>query len=271
MKRFPRIPKSPDCGKVTRLIWKSPDFYVRPIDNSTEFVHRLGFLIPDRVREKQLASFMMLFSAQTIDICKELETAYRTATYKGMTVARLIDGALRSVLTEAMTEIFMKAKKSNDPFAKFMEGGREEFAAAARPRRLPQGEFRNQRAIRLAGLYEDLFPKVKQIHSWVVTNKDQSNEKELRKGLEEHFSWPWVAHITRGEALQNLPEIPGYSLTTETLGGLQWTVRQLTVGAIHRIEHQRRQLPSLNATTILEEYIPLGRKLLMKARTSKRR
>jgi hypothetical protein len=271
MKHFPRIPKAPDCGEVTRRIWKSPDFYVRPLDNSTEFVHRLSFLIPDRVRKKQLASFMMLFSAQTIDIKSELEAAYSRATYKGMSVPHLIDSALRSVLTEAMAQIFIKAKDSKDPNAKYMEGGREEFTKAARPRRPPKTEFRKQRAIRLARLYETLFPKVKEIRSWVAANKDHSNEKELRKGIEEHFSWPWVIDITRGEALQNLPEIPGYSRTTDTLGGLQWTVRQLTVGVIHRIDHQRRQLPSLNATTILEEYIPLGRKLLMKARTSKRR
>jgi hypothetical protein len=271
IKRFPRIPKSFDCGKVTRLVWQTPEFEVRQTDNSTEFVHRLGFLVPERVRTKQVATFTMLFSTQTIDIKSELEGAYARASYKGIPVARLVDTALRSVLTEALSEIFMKAKKSKDPHAKYMKGGRKTFAKAARPRRLPKTEFRNQRAIRLARLYERLVPQVKQIYSWVAALDDRTNESELREKLEERFSWPWIAHVTRGEALQNLPEIPGYSRTTDTLGGLEWTVRQLTVGVICCIEHRRRALPSLNATTILEEYIPLGRKLLKKSRASKRR
>jgi len=271
IKRFPRIPKSPDCGKVTRLVWQTPEFEVRQPDNSTEFVHRLGFLVPERVRTKQVATFTMLFSTQTIDIKSELEGAYARASYKGIPVARLVDRALRSVLTEALSEIFMKAKKSKDPHAKYMKGGRKTFAKAARPRRRPHTESRNQRAIQLARLYEALSPKVKQIHSWVVANVDQSNEQKLRDDLEKRVSWPWVADIVRGEALQNLPEIPGYSRTTDTLGGLEWTDRQLTVGVIWCIQHRRRALPSLNATTILEEYIPLGRKLLKKSRASKRR
>jgi len=152
-----------------------------------------------------------------------------------------------------------------------MKGGRKTFAKAARPRRRPHTESRNQRAIQLARLYEALSPKVKQIHSWVVANVDQSNEQKLRDDLEKRVSWPWVADIVRGEALQNLPEIPGYSRTTDTLGGLEWTVRQLTVGIIKCIDNERQEYPSLSPNTILEHYIPLGRKLLGMARTQKHR
>jgi hypothetical protein len=99
---------------------------------------------------------------------------------------------------------------------------------------------------------------------------DHKNDHDrLRINVEEKFPKPWIAHITRGEALQNLPEIPAHD-TRQTLNKLNCTPRQLAVGIVWAIENERGEQPSLNATTILEEYIPLGRKLQEKKRAQKR-
>jgi hypothetical protein len=262
-RRFPRIPKSADVGKTARRAWKSPRFFVRPLKNVTEFVHQLPFNIPDRIRKKQLAIFMALFTTQTVDVGQELEAAYKKATYKGIPVRRLIRRALRKVFNDAIMVIFSKAKKSGDKYAKDLKGGRKSFAKAARPRRTPDTKFRNRRAMRLASLYEKISPSARQIRIFVQEHRGQQSEEDLRRLVEERFRSSWVRHITQGQALAHLPEIPGYERTA-TLGNLRWTARQLTVGIIWCIENKNKVQPQLSANTILEDYLPLGRQLLEK-------
>ena len=270
IKRFPTIPNAVSSGELTRRIWQSPKFFVQKPDNATAFVHQLPFRIPEKIRRRQVASFTMLFSSQAVDIKKEIEEAYGRAKYRGTPVARLIDGALRAVLTEAMAEIFIKAKKSDDPYAKYMEGGRDSFATAARPRRVPNRDLREKRAIRLARLYHKVLPTAAEILKFVKQYDHHKNDHDrFRTDLENKFPIPWITYITRGKALQHLPEIPGHE-ASQTLSNLYCTRRQLAVGIVWAIEDERGEQPSLNATTILEEYIPSGRKLLGKSRSPKR-
>jgi hypothetical protein len=272
-RRFPRITTAISSGKVTNVIWRSPVISIREMDKSTEFVHRLPFLIPQQIRREQIGTFTMLFSSQKVDMADELEKAYRNAKYKGTPVHRLIDRALRSVLNKAMAEIFMKAKNSDDPFAKYMKGDRKAFAKAARPQRLPQKKRMEKRAIRLARLYKTLSPTVVKIRRYIEEFKSKpeniGNESKLLGDLKEAFPEPWIVLVVSGVALQNLPEIPGYGKSAETLIGLDWTVRQLAVGIVKCIEDKHKEQPFLNANTIMEDYLPLGRKLLKGRRSGK--
>jgi hypothetical protein len=272
-RRFTRITTAVDSGRVTSMIWRSPEFSVGEIDKSTVFVHRLPFLIPEKIRRKQIGTYTMLFSSQQVDMADELEKAYPNTKYRGIPVGRLIDRALRSVLNKAMAEIFMKAKNSNDPYAKYMKGDRKVFAKAARPQRLPQKKRMEKRAIRLARQYETLSPTIvkirRSIQEFSSKPENGGNEEKLIEDLKRWFSEPWIPLVVSGVALQNLPEIPGYGKNAETLIGLDWTARQLTVGIIKCIEDKRKEQPSLNANTIMEDYLPLGRKLLKERRSGK--
>jgi hypothetical protein len=269
--RLPRIPTAKLAGKVTRDIWQSPEFSVRPIDGTTEFVNTLPFLIPEKVRELEPATFKMLFSSQRVDMKQHLEAAYSVAKYKGKPVCQLIPNALRKVIEVAMTEIFMKAKKSPDPYAKYLKGGRKAFAEEARARRVPQEALRNERAKRLARRSEKLTGPVIELREFVKAYPNRTNEAKLKLAVEKKFPTRWAKLVTRGKALQNLPAIAGYVRRAETLGALDWTARQLRIGIITCEESGVR--PKLGADTILGIYIPLGRKLLglSKSRPPKQR
>lgn len=269
--RFPRLINASISGELTRQIWRTLKFSVREPDNATEFVHRLPLRIPEGIRGRQSAAFHTLFSFQAVDIKKEIEEAYGRATYKGIPVGRLINGALRKVLTVAMAEIFSKARKSDNPYARYLKGGRKAFARAARPRRAPQAKLRRVRAIRLARLYDDkVLPRAREILDFLKQyGPKNKNEDELRRDLEEKFLKRWIAPITRGEALQHLPEIPGHE-ARQTLSNLDCTPRQLAVGIVWSIENRRGERPSLSAITILETYLPLGRKLSENNRSTRR-
>jgi hypothetical protein len=272
-RRFPRIPTASDSGELTRLIWQIPAFSVQEIDNGTEFVHRLPFLIAEKIRRKRVGIFTMFFRSQDVNVGEELERAYRKTKYKGTAVNQLIDRALRSVLNEAMAEIFMKAKHSTDLHARYMLGGKEAFAKAARPRRLPDKNRKEQRAIRIARQYEKLFPMVVRIKLSINTYLEKGsgikNEEKLCAYLKERFPQPWATFVISGAVLQMLPEIPGHQKSVDTLIGMAWTVRQLTVGIIKCLEDERKEGPFLSANTIMEDYLPLGRKLLKKLRSAR--
>lgn len=260
-KRYPRIPSAESSGELARRIWRSPKFVVRERHGVTEFVHQLPFFIPDKIRRTQIGTFNMLFASQAIDMKKEIENAYRKARYRGRPVGPEIDSALRSVFTEAMAKIFMMAKKADHPYARLMKGGRKKFAEAARPRRVADKEKRERRATRLARLYQKVLPTAAEILEF-MKRCDYKNEYERCKtDLEKKFPRPWINYVTRGRALQNLPEIPGHD-ASQALSNLRCTRRQLAVGIVWAIEDKRGEQPSLSANTILEDYIPLGAKLL---------
>jgi hypothetical protein len=206
----------------------------------------------------------MLFESQAVGLRDQLENAYASARYKGKPVSELIPSAFRKVVEVAMSNVFMNAKKSADPYAKYLKGGRKAFAREARARRLPQEKLRDERAKRLAFRSEALTGPVIQLQKFVKSYPNRINEAELKLAVEKTFPKRWAKLVTRGEALQNLPEIPGYGRKTETLGGLDWTPLQLRIGIITCEESTVR--PLLHANAILETYIPRGRKLLGKAR-----
>ena len=66
--------------------------------------------------------------------------------------------------------------------------------------------------------------------------------------------------MTKGSALSNLPDIPAHSREA-TLSSLAWTPRQLTVGIIWCEEQERDPSFSIQPNTLLNEYIPRGKKL----------
>lgn len=267
IRRFPRLPNAFDSGKTTRRIWKTPVFEFRPVGNETEFVYRLPFLIPERIREKHIPTFVMLFESQSIDLKAEVESAYPKTKYRGKSVAKLIGGSLRAVVNTAIAEVFMKAKQSKDPNAKYMEGTQEEFLKASRPVRKPDIRRKKQRAIRLARLDLQVRPVVAKIRRLVrgYQKDGEQDDSKCRTRLEKDFSHKWVELVTQGAALQNMPDMGGsYSRSTDSLIDLDWTERQLRIGMIKCLEDQGKNEPKLSANTILEDYLPLGKQLLKK-------
>lgn len=269
-RRFPRIPTSKAVGEATRRVWQPGKFFVREnkAKGVTDFVYRLPFLIPQQFRKSAPAIFKMLFASQKIDVKSELEKTYPTTKYKGTNISKLIDRALYGLFSKMMGAIFIRAKKSGDPFAKYLKGGRKTFVSEARPRRISDEVNRNRRAMRLARRYKILHPQVLKLREFIKTHPDRNNEAALRSAIEKKFTARWIVHVTKGNALQNLPDVPGYGRSTDTLGKLkEWTARQLAVGIICCEESETT--PRLNATTIMEDYIPLGNRLLRRSRRKK--
>jgi hypothetical protein len=262
IRRFARIPQAGDVGKMNRDIWRSPEFSFRPIKAATEFVHTLPFLIPERIQKLQPAIFTMLFSSQAIDLEQEIMKAYERAEYCDRPVQKLIPGALHAVLQEAIFEIFKKSKKSRDPYAIYLKGGRKSYSEQARPRRRPNKSFRDERAERLASRYNILFPKVAEFRGFIQSYKNKQDESDLKKAVEKRFTQRWVPHVTQGQALQLLPNMPRDEQATTTLGGLDWTNRELTAAILECEEKEKNIRPALRAGTILKYYVPRGRKKL---------
>jgi hypothetical protein len=186
----------------------------------------------------------------------------------------LIPSALHAVFQVAIFDIFKKGKKSTDEYAIYLKGGRKSYSEQARPRRRPDNSFRDERAKRIARRYEFLFPRVAKIRKFIERNRNVLYETDLHTAVEKEFPTPWIRHVTQGAALQELPNVPrhehknlGTTLDSQneahdapSLASLDWTVRQLTA-AIITCEETKIQT-RLRASTILDNYLPRGRKLL---------
>jgi hypothetical protein len=267
--RFPRIPTAKEVGRAIRSTWQKPAFRVKETHSSTEFTHRLNFLIPEAIQEQDHSVFTMLFEVQPVDLPGEIQKAYGRIKYKGLPIDELFHRALRKVFTEALFRVFIRAKKSGDPYAKYLKGGRKRFQDAATAKRTRQEEFRIKRAIRLARLYEKLRPFAERVLGFLHDQGQTCDQQELKRELEENFLKPWIIHVTSGKALQNLPDIPGHD-SQSLLHRPSCTTRQLAVGIIWSIEYESGVQPSLSPNTIIEFYIPLGRRHLSKGKFLKR-
>jgi hypothetical protein len=83
----------------------------------------------------------------------------------------------------------------------------------------------------------------------------------LSEAVEASFPEEWIGPVIKGNALTNLPIVPGHLNRAELLGSLKWTPRQLAVGIIWCEERRDDQTFAFQPSTILEDYLPLGRKL----------
>lgn len=256
VRRFPRIPTAEDVGQAMTEIWRTPEFLVRQTDSGTEFVFRLGFCVPERIREKELAVFTMLFSgSRSIDWERELQQAYARGEYKGTRLKSLLPEGIRRICVVALSEIFERAKTSGDPYAERLKGEQTAVVQSARGKRLPKPVFREKRASRLRRRYNVLLPKVKKLWKFVKQSHNRYQEASLLAEVRNAFQYSWIVDVTQGEALQNLPNIPAHDTRAKNLGGLKWTPRQLAVGIIYCEEHRRRTRPFLKASTILRDYL----------------
>ena len=271
IRRFPRIPTAKDVGKGTRAAWQKPEFYVKDNekDSSTEFRHRLNFLIPEATRRQDLSVFTMLFKVQSVEIDTEFEKAYGRTTFKGLPVSELFHRALRKVFISTMLQVFKKAKRSSDRHAKYLKGGPKPFMNAAAAKRTRQLKFRIDRAIRLARLYKKAFPFAEEVLSF-LHDQQTNDEQKLKRETQEKFPNPWTTHVTSGVAFQHLPDIPGHYMKC-SLQNPECTARQLAVGIIWSVEDESGIKPSLSPNTILEHYLSLGKKHSGKSKFLKHR
>jgi hypothetical protein len=250
-RRFPRYPKADDIGELVKVFWERPKFSVRETSNKTEFVFTVAFNVRNRIRRRQLASYMLLFEENQNGLKPALLRAFETAIYGTDRVRDLTERALFRTLVEALGMLFQKANSCNERYRGVLDGTAATLLEAAKRKKRPPESERHSRASRL-------LPYVKSLRELV---RDNPNEKTLRKLIEEKFPFQWIREVTSGGALENLPEIPGHSGRARSLGGPHWTARQLAVGILWCEERRRDSGFNVRPKTILEDYIPLGRKI----------
>jgi hypothetical protein len=265
IQRFRRNPTASDVGELAKRIWKRPKFRVLQTSRATEFVFRLRFNIHKKIRKKQLASYLLLFKRygdrrNQKTLRRALKQAYRSGHYASVRLRDQADRVLFRVLVEALTILFEEAKQS-PPYKGFLTDDIKAVLEAAKRKRRPPDSERGPRAKRMAQRYNELLPKVRLLRQFVGGHAQRSNEVILREAVKRNFPDEWIQAVISGAALKSLPEIPGRSESNVTLGGLNWTPRQLTVGIIRCEEHERDSMFSVTPNTILEDYLPLGRKL----------
>jgi hypothetical protein len=261
IQRFPRIPELEHVGEMAKAIWKRPRFSARETAHSTEFKLKLGFSLRKRAKDESPAIHQMLFEDQRLNWSQELVKAYGAAKYKGLAVSKVCDGALYQVFLRALQNVFEKARHSGARYAEYLGGEPGDLVKSAHRVRRPNRAAREQRAICLARRYRELKPEVSALRKFVETQKDLG-KSELLSQIEKRFKNDWVPYVINEMAIRHLPEIPVHARSVDSLGSLEWTVRQLTVGIMKCEEDHRGEKPSLGATTILEKYIPLGNRLL---------
>lgn len=268
IQRFPRYPTADDIGNLAKKIWKRPKFRVRQTHDSTEFIFSLGFNVPKKIKDKEQPSYYLLFDPKRTAFGKALIQAYREA-YSGKNKARdLCERALYRVFAESMAILFEEAYRNKGLYKGYkgnLLGDATVVREAAKRKRRPPDSERKRRAKRIAKRYEQLLPKVKKLRAFVRDYPLPSDEPKLLEAVEASFSEEWIGLVIRGGALTSLPTVPGHSNRAESLGSLTWTSRQLAV-AIIWCEHRDDRTFAVAPTTILEDYLPLGRKLNRKSK-----
>jgi hypothetical protein len=270
--RFPRIANAKFVGDMVRKMWISPVFTVRQTAKATEFVHSIPFQIPNRMKRLNHGTYSMLFEAQRVDIKATLQTAYKRSKYKRKVVHDLVDRLFRRVFQDAMEDIFENAKTSPYKYAASIKGDRATFAKHARPRRSGTTD-RGPLAVRFAERYDEIYPEVVRLYKFVEGFKQRWNPIELKKAVENNFKADWIRCVIDGDAFRLVPNVPnhcrdrlpnrsiaGFKGGLTALGKLDWTARQLTAGIL--ASEKINSLAGLAAATILDKYIPLGRKTI---------
>lgn len=259
--RFPRYPNAADIARIAKQIWKKPRLTVKQKSGRTEFVFALDLDIAEKIRERQLASYMLLIHERKTSLKLALKKSYPKARYGSDRVPHLADRILFKVFVEALTILFEEANNIEGPYQGRLGEGGQKIRDLARRKQRPPDHERAEIARRMSTRYAELTPLVTQLKKFVRVNRTRFDEKALRVEVEKEFPTDWIKHVTRGDALKNLPEIPGHPTSTDSLSKLSWTPRQLSVAILLCEEKNRGSEFSIQPQTILESYLPLGRKL----------
>jgi hypothetical protein len=263
--RFPRNPTAKDVGELAKQVWKVPVFHVKETSLTTTFVLKLNFSLTERIKSENETYHRLLFTTTGIPLYQALKQAYKDASYSSKTMPALFDGALFAMFRQSLKMLFEKAQTAQGLFKGHVEGNANSVLEESKRRRSPDLERRSM-ARRMAKRREELFPRVKELHKFIKNRPERSDEARLKLAVETNFSDEWIKHVTQGNALHNLPRIPGHEDRTESLGGLKWTPLQLTVGIIMCEALERNPHFALDPNTVLEVYLPFGRKLNAKSK-----
>lgn len=258
--RFPRSPTAEYIGNLAKKIWKRPKFRVKQTSDSTEFIFSLTFNVIKKIKKRELASYYLLFDPKRTDLTKALVQAYKKSYSGSKKVRKLCEWALYKVFAESLGILFEEAGRTEGSYKGILRGDAKAVLAAAKRRRPPDLK-RKPYAMRLAKRYEELLPKMKELRAFVRDYPHRSDQQKLKDAVEARFLEEWISLVIGDCALTNLPVVPGHSNKAESLGALTWTPRQLAVGIIWCEEQCRdERLFDVQPNTILEVYLPLGRK-----------
>ena len=89
--RFPRYPDAADIAELAKRIWKKPRFTVKQEEDYTEFNVRFKFSIPEKIRERQPASYTLLFELNNMNWKRALRKGYSKAYYGSDRVPQLLN------------------------------------------------------------------------------------------------------------------------------------------------------------------------------------
>lgn len=261
IQRFGRYPDDINIASLAKQIWKKPKFSVKQEENYTDFNFRFKFSIPEKIREQELASYMLLFELNEMDWERALKMSYSKAYYGTDRVSQLAGSILYKTFVEALGILFEEANKPEGPYRGLLKGDAGTIRELAKRKRRPPVSERASAARRIAARYAELMPQVEAVRKYVRSHRGQFDESKLRVEVEKEFPFDWIKHATQGNALQHLPEIPGHPESTGSLKDLKWTPRQLTVGIIWCEETKRDPNFSVRPNTILDSYLSTGNKL----------
>lgn len=261
-RRYIRVPDSLYIGKMAREVWKvRPKFDIRETEGTTEFVFRLKFNIPKRIKDSHEAAYEFLFTDTRADWKRTFKLAYSRTRHGGKKAKRQFDILLYKVFVQALVILAEKAKASGELYADLIKLEPTLLVVESRRKRRPRKQAYRRKAIRLAKRYKQLKPQVDKLRKFVKNASGSMDENTLRAEAERCFRSEWILHVTQGGALKNLLPIPGYTASVESLGRLNWTVRQLTFGIMVCEEEARAPATPLKAVTI-DKYIREGNRHL---------
>ncbi len=263
VKRWPRYPGAETTGNLAKKIWKRPRFRVKLTSDSTQFVFSLKYDLRKKIKKKNSALYHVLFDPKRTSLSEALIQAYGTAK-SGQNKARdLCERALYKIFGESLAILFEEADRAQGLSNGILgyRGDASDVRQAAKRKQRPSDAERKICAKRIAKRYRGLFPEVKKLWRFVKLSPDRLEESRLRETVEKSFPYDWIELITKGAALQKFPETAGHYHSTDSLGKLKWTPRQLALGIIWCEERKRTPNFSVRPETMLKYYLPLGNKL----------
>ena len=117
-RRYIRVPDSLYIGKMAREVWKvRPKFDIRETEGTTEFVFRLKFNIPKRIKDSHEAAYQFLFRDTRADWKRTFKLAYSRTRHGGKKAKRQFDILLYKVFVQALVILAKKAKASGELYA----------------------------------------------------------------------------------------------------------------------------------------------------------
>src|SRR5580658_421120 len=116
IQRFSRYPFATDIGEMAKKMWKRPKFRVEENANETEFIFRLKFNIPRKIKKKEVAFHALLCDPNRTPLRRALKQAYRDASYGSENAEDLCERALFRVFAGSLAILFKEANDSEGPY-----------------------------------------------------------------------------------------------------------------------------------------------------------